>query len=61
MSTYSATEASYKKMLDEVIDMLIDARENNGAALRSLEINTNIPFYTELPEYKINLTLVKYK
>lgn len=61
MSTYSATEASYKKMLDEVIDILIDARENNGAALRSLEINTNIPSYKDLPEYKINLTLVKYK
>ena len=61
MSTYCATEVTYKHMLDEVIDMLIDARENNGAAIRSLEINTNIPFYTELPEYKINLTLVKYK
>lgn len=61
MGTYYATEITYKHMLDEVIDMLIDARENNGVAIRSLEINTNIPFYTELPEYKINLTLVKYK
>ena len=61
MSKYSATEETYEQMLDEVINMLIDAREKNGAGVRSMEINTNIPFYTELPEYKINLTLVKYK
>jgi hypothetical protein len=27
MSTYYATEITYKHMLDEVIDMLIDTRE----------------------------------
>jgi len=61
MSTYSATKDTCDKMLDELINMLIDARENNGAGVRSMEISTDIACSESLPTYKIGLTLVKYK
>ena len=61
MSKYSASKDTCDKMLDELINMLIDARENNGAGVRSMEISTDIACSESLPTYKIGLTLVKYK
>ena len=61
MSTYSATKDTCDKMLDELINMLIDARETNGYGVQMLEISTDIACSESLPTYKIGLTLVKYK
>ncbi len=61
MSTYCATKDTCDKMLDELINMLIDATENNGYGVQMLEISTDISCSESLPTYKIGLTLVKYK
>ena len=61
MSKYSATKDTCDKMLDELINMLIDAKENNGYGVQMLEISTDISCSESLPTYKIGLTLVKYK
>lgn len=61
MSKYSATKDTCDKMLDELINMLIDAKENNGYGVQMLEISTDIFCSESLPTYKIGLKLVRYK
>lgn len=61
MSKYSATKDTCDKMLDELINMLIDAKENNGYGVQMLEISTDITCSESLPTYKIGLKLVRYK
>lgn len=61
MSTYIATKDTCDKMLDELINMLIDARENNRYEVQMLEISTDISYSESLPTYKIGLKLVRYK
>ena len=62
MSTYSATKDTCDKMLDELIDLLIDARENNGAGLKNLDVGIAADHLSlGLLEYSVRLTLVKYK
>ena len=62
MSKYSATKDTCDKMLDELIDLLIDARENNGAGLKNLDVGIAADHLSlGLLEYSVRLTLVKYK
>ncbi len=61
MTKYSGNKATCDSMLDELINMLIDTRENNGYGVQMLEISTDIACSESLPTYKIGLTLVKYK
>ena len=62
MSTYSATKDTCDKMLDELINMLIDARENNGVGLKNLDVGVTADHLSlGLLEYSVRLTLVKYK
>lgn len=59
MTKYSVNKDTCDSMLDELINMLIDAKEKNGVGLRDMEITSN--FDSSLPEYKVRITLVKYK
>ena len=55
-------EDNSMKLLDELIDLLIDARENNGVGLKNLDVGIAADHLSlGLLEYSVRLTLVKYK
>ena len=55
-------EDNSMKLLDELIDLLIDARHKNGAGLKNLDVGISADHLSlGLLEYSVRLTLVKYR
>lgn len=62
MNTYKVVADTSNKVLEELIDLLIDARNNNGVGLKKLDVGIVQDIESlGLPEYSVRLTLVKYK
>ena len=58
----ATVEANSNKLLDELIDLLIDARHKNGVGLKNLDVGISNDYQSvDILEYSVRLTLVKYK